>query len=366
MKILFVITGLGMGGAEKVVTSLADALAGKGHEVCIAYMTGAAAVLPTSASIRIISLGMASKLDAAGALFRLGRLIRDVRPDVVHSHMFHANILARLVRLAAPVRRLISTAHSSNEGGALRMLAYRLTDSLADISTNVSDEAVEAFIAAKAVRPGRMVAVYNGIAIDSFAFNALARARMRQALSVDNGCQLILAVGRLHDAKDYPNLFHALALLPANGLNYQLCIAGDGPLKADLQALAAQLGIAKRVRFLGIRSDVADLMSAADVFVLSSAWEGFPVVVMEAMANGRVLVATDCGGIREAIGDAGYLVKPKDSKALADALQTALKLSAVEGAALGRAARQRVVELYALGAVVIKWLQIYEGDVGFG
>ena len=364
MKILFVITGLGMGGAEKVVTSLADALARKGHEVCIAYMTGAAVVLPTSGNIRIINLGMSSKLDAVGALFRLRRLIRNVRPDVVHSHMFHANILARLVRLAAPVRRLISTAHSSNEGGALRMLAYRLTDSLADVSTNVSDEAVEAFIAAKAVRPGRMVAVYNGVAIDSFAFNALARARIRQALSVDYGCQLILAVRLLHEAKGYPNLFHALALLSSRGLSYQLCIAGDGPLKADLQALAAQLGIAKHVRFLGIRSDVADLMSAADVFVLPSAWEGFPVVVMEAMANGRVLVATDCGGIREAIGDAGYLVKSKNSKALADALQSALKLCEVDRAFIGRAARQRVVELYALDAVVIKWLQIYEGKLG--
>lgn len=366
MKILFLITGLGMGGAEKVVTSLADALVAKGHEVCIAYMTGAAVVLPASASIRIISLGMASKLDAAGAFLKLRRLIRDFRPDVVHSHMFHANILARLGKLVAPVRRLISTAHSSNEGGALRMLVYRLTDSLADLSTNVSDEAVEAFIKAKAVRRGRMIVVHNGIAIHSFEFNSSARARMRQALLVGDRCQLILAVGRLHDAKDYPNLFQALALLPVSDFNYQLIIAGDGPLMEHLRALVAQLGIAERVRFLGVRNDVADLMSAADIFVLSSAWEGFPIVVMEAMANERVLVATDCGGIREAIGDAGYLVKPKDSKALAHALQTALKLSAVEGAALGRAARQRVVELYALDAVVVKWLQIYEGKVNSG
>lgn len=366
MKILFLTTGLGMGGAEKVVISLADALAGKGHEVCIAYLTRAAVVLPVSASIRIINLGMASKLDVVGAFFRLRRLIRDFRPDVLHSHMFHANIVARLIKLVIPVRRLISTAHSSNEGGALRMMVYRLTDSLANLSTNVSDEAVEAFIKAKAVRRGRMIAVHNGIAIHSFEFNASARACIRQALLVGDRCQLILAVGRLHDSKDYPNLFHALALLPVNDFNYQLVIAGDGPLMGHLGALVVQLGIAERVRFLGMRNDVADLMSAADIFVLSSAWEGFPIVLMEAMANQRVLVATDCGGIREAIGDAGYLVKPKDSKALAQALQTALKLSAVEGAALGRAARQRVVEMYALDAVVVKWLQIYEGKVNSG
>lgn len=355
-----------MGGAEKVVTSLADALAVQGHEVRIAYMTGAAEVLPTIAGIQLISLGMLSKLDAASAFFKLRRLISDFRPDVVHSHMLHANILARLVRLVTPIKRLISTAHNSNEGGALRMLAYRLTDSLADLSTNVSDEAVEAFIKAKASRPGRMMAVHNGIALGSFAFNTSARERLRKNLAVNANCWVILAVGRFHEQKDYPNLFHALAQVAANGFTYQMCIAGDGPLRGSMEALAVQLGIADRVQFLGVRHDVADLMSASDIFVLSSAWEGFPIVVMEAMANGRVLVATDCGGIREAIGDTGFLVKPKDSKALADALQTALKLSAGEGAALGCAARQRVVELYALDAVVIKWLQIYEGKVGSG
>jgi glycosyltransferase involved in cell wall biosynthesis len=363
MKILFLITGLGMGGAEKVVTSLADALAVKGHEVLIAYMTGVAEVLPTNASIQVVSLGMVSKTDSLSAFLKFRKLIRNLQPDVVHSHMLHANILARLVRMVTPIKRLISTAHNSNEGGKLRMLAYRLTDSLADISTNVSAEAVAAFIKAKASRPARMIAVHNGIATDEFAFNAAARVRIRQELLVPDDFRLILAVGRLHDAKDYPNLFHALAQLPVNGFNFQLVIAGDGPLRGYLETLALQLRISARVMFLGVRRDVADLMSASDIFVLSSAWEGFPIVVMEAMANERVLVATDCGGIREAIGDAGYLVKPKDAKALAHALQTALKLSAAQCAALGRAARKRVVEHYSLDIAVERWLKIYAGQV---
>lgn len=350
-----------MGGAEKVVTSLADALAAKGHEVCIAFMTGAAAVLPTNASIQVVSLGMVSKIDVMGAVFNFKRLILDFQPDVVHSHMVHANILARVCRLATPMARLISSAHNSNEGGKLRMLAYRLTDALADISTNVSEEAVAAFVKAKAVRPGRMVAVHNGIAADAFVFNAAARARIRQELLVHDNCRLILAVGRLHEAKDYPNLFHALTHLPVNGLTYQMFVVGDGPLRGNLEALAVKLGIADRVRFLGVRRDVPDLMSAADVFVLPSAWEGFGLVVAEAMACERVVVATDCGGVREVVGEAGYLVKPQDAKALAQALQTALQLPTIQRAALGRAARQRVVELYALDAVVDKWLQLYTG-----
>jgi glycosyltransferase involved in cell wall biosynthesis len=359
MRILLCITGLGMGGAEKVVTSLADALAAKGHEVCIAFMTGAAVVLPKNANVQVVSLGMVTKMDAMSAFFKLIRLIRVFRPDVVHSHMIHANIFARLVRLVTPITRLISTAHNSNEGGKLRMIVYRLTDALADISTNVSEEAVAAFVKAKAVRSSRMLAVHNGIATDAFVFNAAARVGIRQDLFVHDNCQLILAVGRLHDAKDYPNLFHALTHLPVNGLTYQMCIAGDGPLRGNLEALAVKLGIADRVRFLGVRSDIPDLMSAADVFVLPSAWEGFGLVVAEAMACERVVVATDCGGVREVLGEAGYLVKTKDSKALAQALQTALQLPAIESATLGRAARQRVIEKYSLDSAVAKWLQLY-------
>lgn len=359
MKILLLITGLDMGGAEKVVTSLADALAAKGHEVLIAYMVGAAVVLPTNASIKVVSLGMASKIDAVSAFFKLRRLIHVFQPDVVHSHMLHANILARLVRLVIPIPRLISTAHASNEGGKLRMLAYRMTDALADISTNVSAEAVAAFINAKASRPGRMIPLLNGIATEAFAFNAVARVRIRQELLIDEDCRLLLAVGRFHEQKDYPNLFHALAEMPVNVLRYQLCIAGDGPLRGDLEALVVRLGIADRVRFLGIRHDVADLMSAADVFVLSSSSEGFGLVVAEAMACERVVVATDCGGVREVVGEAGYLVKPEDAKALAQALQTALQLPAIESAALGHLARQRVVDKFSLDMVVEKWLQLY-------
>ena len=359
MKIFFIITGLSLGGAEKVVTSLADGLAAHGHQVLIAYITGSAVVLPTNESIKVVSLGMVSSIGVLSAFLRLRRLILDFQPDIVHSHMVHANILTRLVRLVTPMVRLISTAHSSFEGGKLRMLAYRLTDALADLSTNVSSEAVAAFVKARAVKPGRMIAVHNGISCDEFTFNSVARVRLRQQLCIDEGCQLILAVGRLQEVKDYPNLFRALAQLQLDGINYQLCIAGDGPIKGRLEELAMQLGVFNHVRFLGNRCDVADLMSAADIFVLSSAWEGFGLVVAEAMACERVVVATDCGGVREVVGEAGFLVKPMDATYLAQALQIAMHLSPDQSAAIGYAARQRVLDLYALDAVVEKWLQLY-------
>ena len=188
MKNLLVITGLGMGGAEHVVVNLADALVVRGHHVKIAYLTGDALVFPNNANIEVVSIGMKGKgvKDFFKAYIKLRVLIKGFKPDVVHSHMIHANLLSRLVRLTAKVPKLVCTAHNTNEGGRLRMLAYRLTDKLANISTNVSEEAVEAFIKAGAVKSGRMVSVTNGIDTNRFVFDTKARDEKRIELNIDN------------------------------------------------------------------------------------------------------------------------------------------------------------------------------------
>ncbi|MDM0053468.1 glycosyltransferase [Variovorax sp. J22R115] len=365
MKILLLITGLGIGGAEKVVCALADALIMKGYEVMLVYITGPALTLPSNPAVKVENLGMVSKFGVIAAFAKLRRLIRIFRPDVVHSHMIHANVLARLVRLITSIPLLVSTAHNSYEGGRLRTLAYRWTDSLPDISTNVSVEAVNSFLKIRATAPGRMIPIHNGISTSDFSYCDIGRRRVRESLGVKDNCELILAVGRLHEAKDYPNLFQALSRLRSKGLSFVLCIAGDGPLRGAFQMLISDLNLSEHIRFLGIRYDVADLMSAADVFVLSSAWEGFGLVVAEAMACERVVVATDCGGVREVLGEAGFLVPPRNPVALADALATALQLPFEERTAVGVAARKRVMERYSLNISAQNWTRIYGGVFDF-
>jgi glycosyltransferase involved in cell wall biosynthesis len=307
MKILLVITDLGMGGAQHVVVNLADALVSRGHTVKIAYLTGEALVLPSNSEIEVASIGMKGAKDFFKAYIKLRVLINSFKPDVVHSHMIHANLLSRLVRLTVKVPKLVCTAHSNNEGSKLRMFAYRLTDKLANISTNVSEEAVEAFIKAGAVKPGRMISVVNGIDTDRFVFDAKVRDEKRIELESANQ-QMILAVGRLDIPKDYPNLLNAIALLKEQRQYFKVFIAGDGPLKQELLTLTKNLKIESFVEFLGIRRDIPALMTASDIFVLPSAWEGFGLVVAEAMACERVAVATDCGGVVEVIGANGFLV----------------------------------------------------------
>ncbi len=361
MRILYLITGLGVGGAETQVHALCGRLAALGHGVLLISLTDVAPVFATGAGFRVCALGMTKRAGSAIAAYRkLLRLARELQPDVVHSHMFHANVLARLLRLSMPLPLLICSAHSTNEGGAARMLAYRLTDRLSDLNTNVSAAGVAAFVRLKASPAGKIVAMHNGIDTTRFAFGADRRRETRGNLALQPNQKMLLAAGRLVPAKDYPNLLHAFALVCRHHDHVQLAIAGQGSERPVLQALVQQLALTRRVTFLGLRDDIAELMSGADVFVLSSAWEGFGLVVGEAMACERVVVATDCGGVREVTGDSALLVPARDSPALAAALLQALELGEQEAKAIGRLARARIEQLFSLDQVVPDWLRIYE------
>ena len=363
MKILLLITGLGVGGAETQVTELASQFAERGDTVMLAFMTGQAEVLPRHPAVTVCSLGMRNSIPGMASGYRaLRRLIKSYQPDVVHSHMVHANLLARLVRMGCRMPRLVCTAHSNNEGGKARMLAYRITDALADLSTNVSDNAVAAFVAKGAVPKGRMITVSNGIATDRFRKDTDRRNATREQAGLAPDTRLILAVGRLVDVKDYPNLLRAFALVRKNARNIVLWIAGGGECLQELQALSHELGIAHAVSFLGVRSDTEALYNAADLSVLSSQWEGFGLVVAEAMASENIVVATDCGGVREVLGECGYLVPAQNPERLAEALQSALALTPDDARALGRKARQKVLDHYSLYNTINTWAAIYRPD----
>lgn len=358
MKILYIITGLGMGGAEHVVINLADALSVSGHQVKIAYLTGEALVLPQRSEIEIISIGMGSPKDLIKAYAKLRALVKEMQPDVIHSHMFHANLLARLLRLTISIPKVISSSHNINEGGKLRMLAYRLTDRLVNMSTNVSQEAVDAFVESGVVKPNRMITVANGINTQQFYFDKDVRTNTRQELNITEE-KIILAVGRLNKQKDYPNLLKAITYLKFIRKDFVVFIVGEGPLKEEMVSLVKSLNLTDIIKFLGIRHDIPALMSASDVFTLSSSWEGFGLVVAEAMACERVIVATDCGGVSEVVGPEGFLVEPRNSKLLAAELNKALNLSITERSELGIAARQRIIDNYSLEANVEAYFELY-------
>lgn len=360
MKILYVVTGLGSGGAERVVCDLADGMFSRGHDVKVAYLTGEALTKPDHKEIELIKVNLNDFKSLLPTYIRLAKIIRKFRPDVVHSHMVHANIIMRLVRITAPIDKLICTAHNSNEGGALRMLSYRVTHNLANISTNVSQEATEAFEAMGAVPNNGMQTVYNGIDLEKFNCIPEARAKLKQELDLTEDCRIILAVGRFNEQKDYPNLLKAVSLLKKEiTYPFKVIVAGDGELRNLIEDMVGSLSLKKEVVLLGRRNDIPELMSAADLFVLPSKYEGFGLVVAEAMACECLVVATDCGGVAEVLSNSEFLIPPADALALKNKMKYALELHGKDKSTVINKNLSHVRENFSLEDIIEKWVALY-------
>lgn len=355
MKILYVITGLGRGGAERVVCDLADIMHTKGHTVKIAYLTGDALTIPISGSIEVIPINLTSLTQLPHSYLYLSKLIKSYKPDIVHAHMVHANLLTRLIRVTTPIPKLICTAHSSNEGNSIRMAAYRLTHKLSNLTTNVSNTAVRSFENRYAVPIGGMKTVYNGVSFEKFKYDPLAKNKLLEELNLNIQYKLILAVGRFSYPKNYPNLIQSIKILKDKGvLNFKLLIAGDGELFSQIKELISCLDLDNDIVLLGHRNDISHLMSAADVFVLSSTYEGLPTVLIEALACQCHIVSTDVSGVQEILGDFGKIVPINDPSALAYALSEALNY---QDKNLG--GRNFAKHEFDIEAVSEKWLSLY-------
>lgn len=359
MRILYVITGLQLGGAEKQLLLVAGALKRMGHTIHIVSMKSGGALKHDfeQINIAVTELDITSILNFYKAGVRLKSLIDSFQPDVVHSHMVHANLFSRLARLFFPMHRLICTAHNINEGGKGLMLMYRLTDRLADFSTNVSKEALEHFLKIKAFNVGRCMYLPNAIDTDLFVVDHSHDRTLRTELGLIEEDFIFLAVGRLHPQKDYPTLLSAFSKIYQYYPKIKLLIAGEGELLQDLLQLTEKLGINGQVKFLGRRNDIEKLMNLCDCFVLSSIYEGFGLVIAEAMSTGTFVISTDSGGVKEVMGGVGKLVPIQAVDQFADEMSNIVKFRSP----ISEQARQHIVENFALHHICRMWLDLYTG-----
>ena len=357
MRILLVTTGLKMGGAEHQVVALTQAFLARGHAVTIISLSpGQEIDIPAAANV--VDLAMRkTPLGMARALWQARDLIKSWQPDVIHAHMIHANVFARALTRIVRCPPLVSTAHSFREGGWLRMLGYRLTDRWSTLTTHVSDDGRNGMIAVGAVPANRITVVPNGIDIDRFQTNAALGEATRARLGIHAGTRLALNVGRLVPERAQDLLLRAFAQID-DALPVHLLIAGGGPLQQALNDQIAALGLTSRVTLLGARSDVPALLNAADTFVLSSNIEGLPMVLVEALACGCPVVATDAPGVKEVLCNQGVVVPRGDAEALAAALTVALHEG--RGSALQQAQRHTLIAArFSIDAVAQRWLDIY-------
>lgn len=363
MRILLVTTGLKMGGAEHQVVALARAFLAQGQAVAILSLSPGREI-DVPADAHVVELSM-SKTPAgmARALWQARGLVKSWRPDVIHAHMIHANVFTRLLTRVVQCPPVICTAHSFREGGRLRMIAYRLTDRWSALTTHVSEDGREGMVASGAVQADRITVMPNGIDIERFRPSAALRGTTRARLGISAGTRLALNVGRLVPEKAQALLLRAFAQIDTATLPVHLLIAGGGPLHQALAEQIMALNLNSRVTLLGPRSDVPALLNAADTFVLSSDIEGLPMVLVEALASGCPVVATDAPGVREVVHDQGTIVPRDDATALAVALDAALRHG--RGSSADEAARRAVmIARFSIDAVAQRWLEIYAGLAG--
>jgi glycosyltransferase involved in cell wall biosynthesis len=363
MRIVYMLASLGVGGAEKQVLALGRSMADRGHSVTlVTLLPQAKEEWPTQLPVIRLNLHK-NPLSLAAVFLRTRRILRELEPDIVHSHSFHANIIARLVGPFAARPVVISTIHNVYEGGWLRMLAYRLTNGRCARTTAVSQAATERFVKLKAVTAEKCTVIPNAIDLSEFTPDPSRRKGLRDNLSADEEF-VWLAAGRITAAKDYPNLLRAFARVFKDGDAF-LWVAGEGS-ERDLQrlrALATELNANGQIKWLGLRRDLPALLDAADGFVSSSAWEGMPLSIAEAMAMEKPVVATDVGGVSELVGETGSLVPPRNCEALGRAMLELMRRPETDRLALGRAARVRIQSSFDLESRIDEWETLYRTSV---
>jgi glycosyltransferase involved in cell wall biosynthesis len=360
MRIVYVLTTLAMGGAERQVLSIAGRMAARGHAVALLVVKSHEPE-DCGTDLNVVHLNIGKNATSVIAGLRRGTaFLRQFRPDVIHSHNFHGNMLARMMRLSCRDARLIATIHNVYEGGRMRMLAYRVSDWLVERTTAVSGAVAERFIKRKAVHKSKCVVVTNWIETADFAPNAERRLAMREQMGVSDEF-VWLSVGRITAAKDIPNLLRAFGVAWREVPQMELWIAGNAPTpgKKINVAISMPHGAMDRVRWLGLRRDVAALLDAADGFVLSSAWEGMPLALGEAMAMEKPALATDVGGVPELVGECGVIVPPRNAAALPEAMLALMRRTQHDRDAMGRLARERIVKHFSMDRKADEWEALY-------
>lgn len=371
-KILYVITALNVGGAEMMLYRMLCRLDRERFEPVVVSLMDRGAVgemIETDLGIKVETLGIEGIVNLAAAIYTLGRIFRAHRPDLVHAHMVHANLLSRVTRIFSSLPLLICTIHNIEERGSkksarYRLLLYRLTDFLSDLTTQVSAAGLEKYRALGAVSRKKSMHLPNGIDPGFFKIDRGQAAVMRKKMKL-GGKFVFLAAGSLTAQKDYPNLLRAFALVKKKHPEAALLIAGRGPLEGELHRYGEELIAGEGISWLGFRRDIAVLMDLADCYVMSSAWEGLPIVLLEAAASGLPVIATDVGGNREVVLDkkSGFLVPPGDHGALASAMDRLMAMPESARRQLGSEGKQHARDNYSIEKITRKWQDIYTGMI---
>lgn len=334
MRVVLLARSLGSGGTERQLCNLATGLRARGHDVSVAvfYRGGVFEIALAKAGIPVWSLEKKGRWDTAGPACRLVRRLRSDGIDVLYSFLTPPNALAALLRPALGRVRVVwgvrSCRREPAQYGRAGRLAMVLESGLSRMAHRIitNSEAAREFYVARGFPAARTIAIPNGIDLAMFTPDGGGRAALRAQWGAGDGQSLVGIVARLDPLKDHPTFVRAAALVAQRAPQVRFVCVGDGDpdYRSELESLAAQCGLAGRLRWAGAQADVASAYRALDLHVSASCSEGFPNAVAEAMACGIPNVVTDVGDSARIVGATGLVVPPRDPASLAQAMVLAL------------------------------------------
>lgn len=334
---------LNVGGLQRVVVTLCRALDPERFDVSVLCVREAG---PLAAELEAIGVPVITlPRDPARADYlafrRVARVLRERKIDVVHTHNTEPFVDGGIGARLAGVRTLVHTDHARDFPDKLRyMIAEHVMSWSAYRVVGVSDDTTRNLSRYERIPRRKLVTIPNGI--DGTPYDApVDRAAIRAGLGIAGNGPIIGLGARLVEQKGIGYLLRAMQVLRARVPGITCVIAGEGPLADSLRREAEELGVADVTRFLGVRLDMASLIRVFDAYVLPSVWEGLPMAVLEALAAGCPVVASDVGGVGSALenGVTGSLVPPRDPQALAAAIESVVTDEGLRSryAAAGRA-----------------------------
>ena len=348
IRVLHIIPDLILGGGQMVVYHLAANQKKSGIEPMVGFWVGGP--LEDRLKESGVEVHRVTATPKALRFTSLIKLIRSTRPHVLHAHLFAGGFYGRLAGLAARVPVMVRTFHSRSfaEKQWKRKWPEKIlapfTDGLVCVSSSVRDHLME-----KTKWPQhRLLVIHNGIEIGA----------VKVAPPEFHRPPVLLSVGRVEPVKGFDVLLRALKKMKDHGSEFRFVLAGDGSQLPALKRLASDLNLNDCVLFKGYVNDVSGLLAEADLFVAPSYSEGFSMSLLEAMAAGLSVVATDLPTFREALGDFGRLVPPGNETELAAVLTKALDHHE-ESMALGQMGRERVVSLFTLQHTIDGYNELY-------
>lgn len=350
LRVCHMIGHVNIGGAERQVVNLVNALGGLGPVLLLTDPHGDDDLLGSvDPRVRIVrSPCRRSRLPAD--VLQLARRLRELQIDVLHTHMFWPSLYGAVAARLARIPVMVTTEHGMNPWKRRwhRWCERHLISGIARRRICVSEDILQNRLLRDGLPRDQLMVLPNGTAMRPVAAKAVPE-RPR-----------LFAAGRLVLPKDFDNLLTAMRLLLDGGLEATLAIAGEGPMRSSLETRIRELRLERHVTLLGSRQDVPALMDASDIFVISSSREGQPLALLEAMASSMPIVSTEVGGIPHTVesGKEALLVPPGRPDLLAKGMERLIREPAL-AEALGRRARQRAADQFSITAVADMHLRLY-------